>query len=313
MNGLLEASPSDGSRCPLCRACDAIPVIAKNGYTIVRCCVCTLLYVAPTPSDAEMAAHYQQSSYFEGDIDQGYRNYAEMEKALLPHFQRRLRYLEVRLGGPGSLLDFGCASGYFLELAQQGGWQVTGIELSSQMAQVASERITAGGGRVFTSLAALGEAEFDVITLWEVIEHLPRPLETLAALKAHLRCGGLLMLSTPNTANWQAQRKPDAWVGYRPPSHLLFFTPQTLADMLKLMSLTQVTIMPVSPRPPLPTWVEHATASVQSQLADGSASPWQFWLYTWRAVRLAGLGWQRLVHPGDDVYTTLESLAVKPA
>jgi len=307
-----QDSQQKNDRCPLCKGTRAIAVLKKNGYTIVRCQQCELLYVSPTPSDEELAAHYQQASYFEGDADQGYHNYAEMEKALLPHFQRRLHSLEAQLGGPGSLLDFGCASGYFLELAQHAGWQVTGVELSSQMAQVAAERVAQGGGRVFTSLEALDKTEFDAITLWEVIEHLPHPLETLADLTTRLRRRGVLMLSTPNTANWQAQHKPDAWVGYRPPSHLLFFAPQTLTRILETVPLTQVTIIPVSPRPPLPNWLERTTTPMQTQLADGSARPWRFWLYLWRAIRLAGIGWQRLAYPDEDIYTTLEAIAVKP-
>ena len=287
-------------------------MLTKNGYTIVLCGACGLLYVCPIPSDAELAAHYQQLSYFEGDADQGYRSYAEMEKALLPHFSRRLRYLEERLGGPGRLLDFGCASGYFLTLAQQAGWQVTGVELSQEMARIATARVAASGGRIFTTLDALGKEEFDAVTLWEVVEHLPRPVETLAALAARLRPDGLLMLSTPNTAHWQAQRNPAAWVGYRPPSHLLFFTPPTLTRTLETVPLVQVTVRPTAPRPPLPGWVERFTASLQASLADGSARPWAFWLYLWRAIRMVGWGWQRLVHPEDDVYTTLEAIAVKP-
>jgi len=284
----------------------------RNGYTIVCCQSCTLLYVSPTPSDAELAAHYQQLSYFEGDAGQGYRSYLEMEKALQPHFLRRLRYLEERLGRTGRLLDFGCASGYFLELAQQAGWQVTGVELSAEMAQVAANRIAAGGGQVFTTPDGLGDQVFDVVTLWEVIEHLPRPVATLRTLAARLRPGGLLMLSTPNTAHWQAQRAPAAWVGYRPPSHLLFFTPATLTQTLTAAALAQVRMMPVAPRPPLPGWVERLSAPLQAGLADGSARPWRLSLYTWRAIRLAGWGWQRLAHPADDIFTTLEACAEKP-
>lgn len=300
------------AHCPLCHASDATPVLLKNGYIIVRCCVCELQYIFPTPSDAELVEHYQNLSYFEGDIDQGYRNYSEMEKAMLPHFLRRLQFLEQRLGRPGTLLDFGCASGFFLELAQQAGWQVTGVELSNEMAQIAAERLAVGGGRVYTTLDALGSSQFDAVTLWEVLEHLPKPIESLAGLKARLRPGGLLMLSTPNTSHWQAQREPELWGGYRPPSHLLFFTPPTLTHILESVQLNEVVVLPVAPRPPLPGWVERSTQSLQASLADGSAKPWLFWLYTWRAIRLAGWGWQRLASPRDDIFTTLEAVAVKP-
>lgn len=306
-----QAFDRSAYHCPLCRANDATPALTKNGYTIVRCSACGLLYVHPIPTDAELAAHYQQHSYFEGDTDQGYSNYTEMEKALLPHFSRRLRYLTERLGGPGRLLDFGCASGCFLALAQQAGWQVTGVELSQEMARIAAERVSAGGGRVLTTLDALGDAEFDVVTLWEVIEHLPRPVEALTALAARLRLDGLLMLSTPNTAHWQAQRTPAAWGGYRPPSHLLFFTPATLKRTLEAGSLVRVEMRPSAPRPPLPGRVERFTAPLQARLADGSARPWTFWLYLWRAIRMAGWGWQRLARPEDDVYATLEAVAVR--
>lgn len=312
MNDHSQAFDHPAYHCPLCRVSDATPALTKNGYTIVRCGACGLLYVHPIPTEAELAAHYQQHSYFEGDTDQGYRNYVEMEKALLPHFSRRLRYLAERLGGPGRLLDFGCASGYFLALAQQAGWQVTGVELSQEMARIAAERVTGSGGQVFTTLGALGDVEFDAVTLWEVIEHLPYPVETLAALVAHVRPNGVLMLSTPNTAHWQAQRTPAAWGGYRPPSHLLFFTPATLKRMLEAGSLVRVEIRPSAPRPPLPGWVERFTAPLQTSLADGSAHPWTFWLYLWRAIRIVGWGWQCLARPKDDVYATLEAIAVKP-
>src|SRR5262245_44573163 len=160
-----------------------------------------------------------------------------MRQALLPLFQRRLRALDAHLPARGRLLDYGCAAGYFLQLAQRDGWQIAGVELSADMARQAQQTL---GVPIARSLAQLSREPFDAITLWEVIEHLPRPVADLRQLLDRLQPGGALMLSTPNTNHWQAIREPEAWTGYQPPSHLLFFTPTTLADALRRAGFERV-------------------------------------------------------------------------
>src|SRR5258708_28940871 len=101
-------------RCPICGSPDSSPVWHKDGYNLVRCAACDTVYLSPIPSDKFLAAHYQAGDYFEGDASQGYRSYADMRKALLPLFRRRLRALDATLPARGRLLDYGCAAGYFL-------------------------------------------------------------------------------------------------------------------------------------------------------------------------------------------------------
>lgn len=295
--------------CPLCAQTAADLVLNKNGYPLVRCRGCGLIYVSPMPDADKLAAHYQDASYFAGDSQQGYRNYAEMEKALQPLFARRLRTLAGCFPQRGRLLDYGCAAGYFLQMAAADGWQVQGVELSAEMAQQAAART---GAPVVTALGELPDAPFDVITLWEVIEHLPQPVATIAALAARLRPGGMLMLSTPNTAHWQAVREPERWGGYRPPSHLTFLTPATLARIMQAGGLHGVQVSGAAPRPPLPPWVDAATAGLQQGLSDGSARPWPLALALWRGVRVFAWGWQKLAHPQEDIFATLEATGRKP-
>jgi SAM-dependent methyltransferase len=261
------------------------------------------------PSDEELRAHYQQAAYFDGAEEQGYLNYEDMKKALVPHFRRRLSRIESRLPRRGRLLDFGCAAGYFLELARDNGWEIAGVELAADMASQASQAL---GVPIAQSLAGLERSDFDAVTLWEVVEHLPRPVEMLADLRSRLRPGGLLMLSTPNTSHWQAVRAPDAWPSYRPPSHLLYFTRDTLADALRRAGFAGVEVRRVSPLPPMPGWLQRATAGLQHGLATGQAHPWRLALYAWRATRAAALAWQKAARPADDVYTTLEAVAIQP-
>ena len=89
-----QETPLTGTHCPICLAAESAPFYVKNGYLIVECAACHMRFVSPLPTAEELNAHYQQAAYFSGENDQGYLNYADMKKALQPHFQRRLQILE---------------------------------------------------------------------------------------------------------------------------------------------------------------------------------------------------------------------------
>jgi len=233
-----------------------------------------------------------------------------MRKALLPHFRRRLQLLGARFPGCGRLLDYGCAAGYFLQVARDDGWQIAGVELSATMAAQAQQTL---GIPIASDLAQLPPEPFNVVTLWEVIEHLPRPMPELRRLFDRLQPGGAVMLSTPNNGHWQATREPEAWVGFRPPSHLLFFTSATLAEALRRAGFERISVRGVSPLPRLPGWLRRLSDPLRRGLVEGQSAAWPVALWTWRAIRLAGWGWHRLAHPNEDVYTTLEALAFRPS
>jgi 2-polyprenyl-3-methyl-5-hydroxy-6-metoxy-1,4-benzoquinol methylase len=297
---------TDERGCPICEAAEYELVIEKHGFHYVRCGSCGAVYVSEIVSPEALHAHYQDPAYFTGDEEQGYRSYADMHKALTPHFQRRLAWLGRQLGHRGRLLDFGCADGYFLELARNAGWEVAGVEVAAAMAEAAAERL---GIPIRSSLDDLPDSNFDVITLWEAIEHLPRPVSDLQRLYRRLRPGGALMLSTPNAGHWQAVREPEAWPGYRPPSHLVLFTTPALEGALRRAGFDRIEINQVAPLPPLPAWLRRVTMPLQRALSTGQARPWPVALTLWRTIRLLVWGWHRLARRTDDIFTTLETTA----
>ena len=295
--------------CPICQSHQATPFYSKYGYTIVECAACDMRYVSPMPTLEELTAHYQNAAYFEGESEQGYLNYVDMKKALLPHFRRRLQHIEAQLPQRGKILDVGCAAGYFLEAARQRGWQISGLELSQEMAHNAEQLLHVP---IYTALDAVPDRDFDAITLWEVIEHLPDPIDTLRQLRDRLRPGGQLMLSTPNNGHWQAFRSKEQWIGYRPPSHLQYFMRETLADALRRVGFERIAINGTAPLPPLPAWLSRASKPLEQALATGQARPWAVARFTWRSIRVLGWAWQKIAHRSDDIFATLEALAVRP-
>ena len=217
--------------CPICSGTAIVPRITKNNFTITRCTTCNTQQVTPIPSSEFLQAHYQNPAYFGGDEEQGYASYADMHKVLHTHFIRRLNTLARHMPQRGRLLDFGCADGYFLEISTRS--RLDGRAVSNYHKAWPIRPKADLGLHIPATLSELTETNFDVITLWEVIEHLPDPVEQLRALHERLRQGGVLMLSTPNTGHWLAQNSPAEWDNYRPPSHLFFFTEETLRATLR--------------------------------------------------------------------------------
>lgn len=294
-----------------CRICHQInwqPVLAKNNYSIALCRVCGTQQVTPLPTPQQLFAHYQDLAYFNGEESQGYASYADMHKVLQRHFARRLAVLARQRPARGRLLDFGCADGYFLELARAAAWQIDGVELSRDMASQAQTRL---GVPIAAAVTDVSAADFDAITMWEVIEHLPDPVEQLRALRERLRSGGVLMLSTPNTGHWLAQHSPAEWDSYRPPSHLFFFTEDTLRTTLVQAGFERVIVQRTAPLPRLPLWLRRLSAPLQHQLGTGRARFWAVKHLLWRAIRLMGWAWQKIAHRRDDVFMTLEAVAFR--
>jgi SAM-dependent methyltransferase len=232
-----------------------------------------------------------------------------MHKALLPHFRRRLKRLAEMVGRPGRLLDFGCADGCFLELARAAGWDIAGVEIAAQMADAAARRL---GLPIAADLRDVPEGQFDAVTLWEVVEHLARPVSALHLLRQRLHPGGVLALSTPNVDHTRVLREPTGWHGFRPPSHVVLFGASAIVEALGRAGFERIEVRRVAPLPPLPDWLEHATARLRHGLSTGEAHPWPAALILWRAVRMAAWGWYRLNHGDGDIFATLEVTAWRP-
>jgi SAM-dependent methyltransferase len=224
-----------------CRACSAspcTPYLSARGYAVVRCDSCGLLYVNPQPSLGELEEYY--AAYDLGE------QWVSGEEP----FNRGVRRTILRFKKGGSALDVGCGPGNFLRCLREAGFHVFGVEPSEPGSSYAKSvhHIETFHGTVDAFLATGTKAEFDLVTLLNVLEHLKDPSAVLLQLRQLLRNDGILVVGVPDarlhTALGEARRrlgfKDPFWmdtvrhplVGIDPPHHLTSFEPRTISQLL---------------------------------------------------------------------------------
>jgi SAM-dependent methyltransferase len=212
-----------------CNACGADGPrerFVRDGYHIVECARCGLLYVGEDPAAIDFSALYDQA-YYTGGREGVFADYVGQAPSRRAAARRRLWSLRQRVPR-GRLLDVGCAAGFFLAEAQ--AWYAArGVELSEYSSQFAREQL---GLDVVTGTlhdAAFTAGSFDLVTLWDVIEHVPDPRAVLAEVARVLAPGGEVVLTTGDWGSAYAQRRGVTWHLLTPPWHLYFFSRATLA------------------------------------------------------------------------------------
>lgn len=215
--------------CKVCKGQNIKFFAEKNNWKIYKCRQCGLIFVWPLP---ENLSCLYSADYFNGAKKGfGYVNYDNDKLAMAATFDLYLDKIELFLGSKGQLLDIGAATGYFMEIARKRGWEVWGIEISEHASNLAKKKNL----RVLNS--ALSETSFphnffDVITLWDVLEHLPNPEHDIQLINKFLKPGGLIAVNTPDVSSFCAEIMGRRWHALLPPEHLTIFNPQNLSALL---------------------------------------------------------------------------------
>ena len=219
--------------CPACRQATAQHFLySKNGCDILQCAECGL--GRAQASDFDPGAYYT-GDYFSGGHADGYADYRGAEPVLRREFSNTVNSIR-KYRASGRLLDVGCAYGFFLQEARR-YFDVAGIEISEEAATFCQKQ----GLRVLrgmadeNSFAQLGT--MDVITLLDVLEHLPSPHETLALCTRYLSPGGIILITTGDFASPSARAAGARWRLMTPPQHLWYFTFKSVERMARALGL----------------------------------------------------------------------------
>lgn len=222
-------------KCNLCQSDNHKVLESQPAHNLVKCNDCDLVYVSPQPEPKTSRETYDKPYYDKWLME-------EKKKARQKMWQKRLAILNASQRG-GKLLDVGCGVGTFLKLAQASRWEVAGTEVSDYAAQKCKEQLRISIFNGSLKKASFQENTFDAITMWHVLEHLSKPLETLQEAHRILKKDSLLIIAVPNFKSILAKVKLLRQKGtqriFRSDSnepHLYHFTSKTLKEILEKAS-----------------------------------------------------------------------------
>lgn len=236
-----------GPFCDICGSTEAEPVLEHDSLDgpLMRCQQCGLYYVDQSFSREFLREHPEAQT----EVAVSYRTLvagrmcedAELEtledSVRKMYFIDRLQFLQKFCDQGGRVLDVGCGRGVFLELARDAGYEPFGVELAEADAEAARRRV--GTDVVATDFEEIdsSDREFDVITLFHVIEHFRSPSSAMAKVHSLLKPGGLIIIETPRIGTLWFRLLGRRWREFMF-GHLFFFSRGTLADLLKRHGFT---------------------------------------------------------------------------
>lgn len=228
--------------CPLCGALERKPLLRRDQWEIVECRRCQMVFIgSELPYDVQ-ARDYDWTHEHAKEFSR--RKQKQPIMLFLSHVTRPLRPnpLERMLSHTlqwrreGKLVDLGCGEGGFLVLASK-YFDVMGVELGEHGVTLSRQLISPEkilqGPVTEVAERVLTEAAFDVATLFGYLEHEWNPQAALRSTHRVLKPGGVAVFKMPDYASWNRYIRGEKWCGYHIPAHCNYFTPHTLAEMLR--------------------------------------------------------------------------------
>lgn len=227
------------SQCIVCSSDQFSPFLTCKDYTvsqenfnIVSCNSCGFKFTNPRPDDAVLGNYYKAEEYI---------SHTNTKKGLVNKLYHlvRSRTLKKKLNlvksyvPRGTILDYGCGTGMFLETCKHAGWETFGMEPDDEARKIASKsnlNLFSDKGRINTYIT---DKQFDVITLWHVLEHVTDMEETLSFFKRRLTKNGILIIAVPNHVSFDAKHYKEHWAAFDVPRHLHHFEKKTIKQLVE--------------------------------------------------------------------------------
>ncbi|MEA5457751.1 class I SAM-dependent methyltransferase [Arcicella sp. LKC2W] len=217
--------------------------VSQEKFSIQECKNCGFKFTNPRPDLTQIGDYYKAESYI------SHTNTSKGLIAKLYHSVRKytlkgkLSLINSLIPKKGKLLDVGCGTGMFLNVCQEDGWKVNGIEPDNGARQIAEEINKA---TIKTEiLSSFKDETFDIITMWHVLEHIHLLNETIDWLKERLSENGYLIIAVPNHESKDAEIYREHWAAYDVPRHLYHFSQKSIKQLFEQKGFSLKEILPM--------------------------------------------------------------------
>ena len=208
-------------------------------YDLLECPDCSFVHVWPIPTEKFIDDFYR--NHYQGRVKTNINekeNPLKVNKSALEDCRKKIKYVEryaTNLKKSNRVLDVGCGHGFFVHTSNQKGFLAEGVDIDQQAVEYGRKQLNLTiHSHSIESLDTLGKStgQFDLITFWQVLEHLRLPGSTVRAAKSLLRPGGYIAGSVPNLGGIGAKIQGKKWYLMVPPEHLNYFNEQSFKAML---------------------------------------------------------------------------------
>ena len=222
--GLIADQFTEHRACPVCEAASDRMIFVKNGGTYVKCHACGMIYLNPVFKNDELRKYYENNTAMQAAA---HANESDFYRSI---YTKGLYSIE-KFTKTGAILDIGCSSGFFIDIAKERGWQTYGIELNRSEFMIARQR----GHKVWNIPVeeAPFETKLNVITMWDVLEHIKQGDQYLASLKNLLYDDGVVFMQIPSAASLAARVLQERCNMFDGIEHVNLYTPKTISVLCK--------------------------------------------------------------------------------
>ncbi len=232
--------------CPICKNKDLQflsrcidHTVSHETFEIRQCTNCDLGITTPRPDSNKLGIYYLSEEYVShsGKTSGGIGFIYKFARSFTLNWKKSAIEKHKK---NGTILDFGCGTGEFLNAMQNCGWAITGVE-PSDVARLKAETLTKQ--KINNTLEV--HNNFDVITAWHVIEHVPDLTETVLKLKSLLKTDGILFIAVPNFQSPDGCLYKENWAGFDVPRHLWHFSKKSMRMMFENVGLQLLDTLPM--------------------------------------------------------------------
>jgi 2-polyprenyl-3-methyl-5-hydroxy-6-metoxy-1,4-benzoquinol methylase len=231
---------TDRNECPLCRRHENDIYIPFPGIPVVQCRSCSFTYSSRILSEQSLNSYYVNNfgsqRHLQGQIVNAKINAWAITRLL-------------NIQDISNILDVGSGYGFLLqELCKHFQLDATGVELSRQEASFAKSKLGLNVINLSLGESGLEKENYDLVTSFEVIEHISNPVEFIREMTQYVRLNGYLLIMTDNFHSHMAQFLGPGFPKWIPHSHISHFSPGTLKKAIeKIKELTIIKTMSYTP------------------------------------------------------------------